>query len=78
MNKFAKTVAAIILLALAATSLFASQANDQAVIRIVAFVPEKSTFSTSGDSFVVESNAYNFSYAVQESTRTKMLFVMAN
>lgn len=78
MKKLAKTVAVIILLAIASTSLFAANANETAVLRLTAYIAEKTTFTTHEDFFVVESNANNFTYTVQESNRTKMLLVTAN
>lgn len=78
MKKLAKAVVVTILLAIATTSLFAANANDTAVIRLTAYIAPKTTFTTFDDSFVVESNAHNFTYAVQEINRTKLLFVVAN
>lgn len=78
MKKLAKTVLVTILLAIAATSLFAVSGNETAVIRLTAYVPERTTFNTFDDEFVVASNAYNFSYSVRQLASTKMLFVTAN
>lgn len=78
MKKVAKIVVITILLAMVATSQLAASTNDPTVIRISAFVPEKSTFTTFDNSFIVESNTYNFTYSVHQTIRTKMLFVMAN
>ncbi len=78
MKKLAKTLAITILLAIAATSLFAASGNETAVLRLTAYIPERTSFNTLDDEFVVESNSYNFSYSVQESASTKMLFVVAN
>ena len=77
MKKLAKTLAVTLLLAIAATSLFAANGNETAVLRLTAYIPEKTTFTTTDDEFVVESNAYNFTYSIQEMARTKMFFVMA-
>ncbi len=76
MKKVAKSILTTTLLILASTALLA--ANDKAVIRITAYVPETATFRTHGNDFVVESNTQNFTYEVQETTKTKMLFVVAN
>lgn len=78
MKKLAKVAVITILLAIATTSLFAANANETAVIRLTAYIPEKTTFTTYDDQFVVESNVHNFSYEVYESSRTKMLVVKAN
>ena len=78
MKKIAKTLLVTILLAIAATSLFAVSGNETAVIRLTAIVPEKTTFNTFDDEFIVASNAYNFSYSVQQMPSTKMLFVIAD
>jgi len=78
MKKLAKTLAITLLLAIAATSLFAATQNETAVLRLTAFIPERTTFNTFDDEFVVESNSYNFSYSVQEFASTRMLFVVAN
>ena len=78
MKKLAKTLAVIVLLAIVATSLFAANGNETAVLRLTAYVPEKTTFNTFDDEFIVASNAYNFSYSVQQSSNTKMLLVVAN
>ncbi|MDY0288181.1 MAG: hypothetical protein RBR15_05075 [Sphaerochaeta sp.] len=77
MKKLAKAVGIILILAIASTSLFAVATHDQAVIRITAYVPEKTTFSIFDDTFVVASNAYNFTYTVEESIGMKTLFVKA-
>ncbi len=78
MKKLAKIVLVALLLAIAATSLFAANANETAVLRLTAYVPEKSTFNTFDDDFVVQSNTNNFSYSIQQWAGTKMLFVVAN
>ncbi len=78
MKKLVKVVVITVLLAIASTSLFAALANETAVIRLTAYIAEKTTFTTFDDMFVVESNAHNFTYTVQETSRTKMLFVVAN
>jgi len=78
MKKLAKTVLVTILLAIVATSLFAASGGQTAVIRLTAYVPERTTFNTFDDEFIVASNANNFSYSVQQWAGTKMLFVMAN
>ncbi len=78
MKKLGKVVAVIILLAIASTSLFAATGNETAVLRLTAYIAEKTTFTTHDDMFIIESNANNFSYEVQETSRTKMLLVTAN
>lgn len=78
MKKLAITVALLILMAMAASSLFAANANQTAVLRLTAYIPEKTTFTTFDDMFVVDSNAYNFTYSVTEEARTKVLLVIAN
>ena len=78
MKKLAKTILVAILLSLAATSLFAISGNETAVIRLTAYVPEKTTFTTFEDEFIVATNAHNFSYSVQQWAGTKMLMVVAN
>jgi len=78
MKRIAKTLLVTILLAVAATSLFAVSGNETAVIRLTAYVPERTTFNTFNDEFIVASNTYNFSYSVQQMSSTKMLFVIAD
>jgi len=78
MKKLAMTLLVIILLATAASSLFAISGNETAVLRLTAYVPERTTFNTFDDEFVVASNASNFSYSVQQMASTKMLFVTAD
>jgi len=78
MKKLAKTLAITLLLAIAATSLFAANGNETAVLRLTAYIPEKTTFQTFDDEFIVDSNVYNFSYSVQQLANTKMLYVVAN
>lgn len=78
MKKFAATLIITILLIVTATSLSAANGNETAVLRLTAYIPEKTTFNTFDDEFVVASNAYNFSYSIQEWASTKMLFVVAN
>ena len=78
MKKLVKTALVTILLSIAATSLFAVSGSETAVIRLTAYVPEKTTFNTYEDEFIVASNAHNFSYSVLQRAGTKMLFVIAN
>ncbi|MGB4407078.1 MAG: hypothetical protein WBI82_09500 [Sphaerochaeta sp.] len=78
MKKLAKTLAITLLLVIAATSLFAANKNETAVLRLTAYIPEKTTFQTFDDEFIVNSNAYNFSYSVQQLANTRMLYVVAN
>ncbi len=78
MKKLAQTILLILLLALATTSLFAANGNETAVLKLTAYIPEKTTFNTFEDEFIVASNAYNFSYSVQQWDSTKMLMVIAN
>ncbi|MBI9095723.1 MAG: hypothetical protein JEY71_12675 [Sphaerochaeta sp.] len=78
MKKLAKTLAITLLLAIAASSLFAATGNETAVLRLTAYIPEKTTFQTFDDEFVVDSNAFNFTYSVQQWANTKMLYVVAN
>ena len=47
MKKLAKTLAITILLAIAATSLFAASGNETAVLRLTAYIPERTSFTTS-------------------------------
>ncbi len=77
MKKLAKIIGITLILAIASTSLFATATYEQAVIRITAYVPEKTTFSLFDDSVIIASNAYNFTYAVEESIGMKTLFVKA-
>ncbi len=77
MKKLAITLAVTILLALSASSLFAANGNETAVLRLTAYIPERTTFNTFDDEFVVASNANNFSYSIQEWDSTKMLIVVA-
>ncbi|MFA6784171.1 MAG: hypothetical protein WC136_08090 [Sphaerochaeta sp.] len=78
MKKFAKSLLATVLVALAASSLFAATATDTAVLRLHAYIPEKTTFIATDYGFEVASNAYNFTYSVQEQDNNKTLFVVAN
>lgn len=78
MKKLAKTLTVILFLALVATSLFGATENEYAVLRMTAYIPENTSFNTFDDEFVIASNAHNFTYAIQEMARTKMLFVFAN
>ncbi len=78
MKKTAKTLLVTVILAIAATSLFAANGNETAVLRLTAYIAEKTTFSTLDDEFVVASNAHNFSYSVQQWADTKMLMIVAN
>ncbi len=78
MKKLAKHLAITLLLVIAATSLFAANKNETAVLRLTAYIHEKTTFQTFDDGFVVDSNAYNFSYSVQQLANTRMLFVVAD
>ena len=78
MKKFATSLLAILLVALAASSLFAANATDTAVLRLHAYIPERTTFIATDYGFEVESNAYNFSYSVQEQNNNRTLFVVAN
>ncbi len=65
------------LLAIFSTSLFATTTNEITVMRISAYISANTLFTTHDDFFVIESNSYNFSYAVHENNRTKRLLVLA-
>jgi len=76
-KKLVKILAVTILLSIAATSLFAAKGNETAVLRLTAYIPEKTSFNIFEDDVIVTSNANNFSYAVQEWASTRMLLVTA-
>lgn len=81
MKKLAKTVLAPILLALVASCLWAApmkETKETAVIRLAAYIPEKTSSTRYDKGFFVESNAYNFSYSMQQIASTKVFFVIAD
>ena len=78
MKKFATIALTIILMALLSSSLFAAGMNDTAVLKLHAYIPERTTFSADESGFTVASNAYNFTYSVAEQGMDRTLFVVAN
>ncbi|MDT4762059.1 hypothetical protein [Sphaerochaeta sp. PS] len=78
MKKLATTLTIIILLAVATSSLFSANANNTAVLRLTAYIAEKTTITANDDGFIITSNTDNFSYSVQENANARMLFVVAN
>jgi len=60
------------------SALFAAGMNDTAVLRLHAYIPERTTFTADEFGFSVASNANNFSYSVAEEGTNRTLFVVAN
>ncbi len=78
MKKLATIITTIILMALLSSSLFASGTNETTVLRLAAYVPERTTFIADEFGFLVASNAYNFTYSMYEQGLERTLFVVAN
>jgi len=77
-KRLAKTIITIALVTLALSALFAASVSDTAVLRLTAYIPERTTFSSTQDGFSVASNSYNFTYQVIESGLDRTLVVVAN
>jgi hypothetical protein len=75
MKKLVTTVLTALFLSFA---LFAAGMNDTAVVRLHAYVPERTTFTADEFGFSVASNAYNFTYSVAEEGVNRTLIVVAN
>ncbi|MDY0304267.1 MAG: hypothetical protein RBQ65_06490 [Sphaerochaeta sp.] len=43
----------------------------------MAYIPERTIFKATDDGFLIESNAHNFSYSVEDSFDTRTLSVVA-
>ena len=54
------------------------ETKETAVIRLAAYIPEKTSSTRYDKGFFVESNAYNFSYSMQQIASTKVFFVIAD
>ncbi len=78
MKKLTTIITTIILMTLLSTSLFAAGMNDTAVLKLHAYIPERTTFTADEFGFQIASNAYNFTYSVVEQGMDKTLFVIAN
>jgi hypothetical protein len=78
MKKLATITLTIILMALLSSSLFAAGIKETAVLRLTAYIPERTTFSADEFGFQVASNAHNFTYSVFEQGMDRTLFVVAN
>ncbi len=78
MKKSATIITTIILMALLSSSLFAAGVNDTVVLKLHAYIPERTTFTADEFGFQVASNAYNFTYSVFEQGMDRTLFVVAN
>ena len=78
MKKSATIITTIILMALLSSSLFAAGTNGTMVLRLAAYVPERTTFIADEFGFLVASNAYNFTYSMYEQGMERTLFVVAN
>lgn len=77
-KKFAAITFAIILLALLTSSLFAAGAHEFEVLKLNAYIPEKTTFRAGDMGFQIASNAYNFTYSIADQGMIRTLFVVAN
>ena len=78
MKKLATITLTIILMALLSSSLFAAGVNDTVVLKLHAYIPERTTFIADEFGFQVSSNAYNFTYSVFEQGIDRTLVVVAN
>lgn len=78
MKKLAAIIVTIILMTLLSSSLFAAGMNDTVVLKLHAYIPEKTSFTADASGFQVASNAYNFTYSVAEQGMNRTLFVVAN
>ncbi|MGE4584355.1 MAG: hypothetical protein AB7C91_06880 [Sphaerochaeta sp.] len=78
MKKFRAIILMVVLATCLSSFVAAAGINDTVVLRLHAYVPEKTTFSAEEDGFSVVSNAYNFSYSVFEQGLNRTLYVVAN
>ncbi|MGH0053173.1 MAG: hypothetical protein ACQ5SW_07290 [Sphaerochaetaceae bacterium] len=79
MKKSIAIILTAILMTVFSSALFAAGMQDTAVLRLHAYIPEKSTFTANeAGQFEVASNAENFSYSVAQEGATRTLFVVAD
>ncbi|MDT4762745.1 hypothetical protein [Sphaerochaeta sp. PS] len=78
MKKLATTLTVIILMAVATSSLFSANVYSTAVLRLSAYIADRTTITDTYDGFIISSNTDNFSYSVQEKAEERMLFILAN
>ncbi|MCK9548919.1 MAG: hypothetical protein M0Q37_10455 [Sphaerochaeta sp.] len=70
--------ATLITLLVTTLSLFSAPIGESVVLRLVGYIPERTTFTATEDGFfLVESNAHTFTYTVEESPTTRTLLVVA-
>lgn len=77
MKRYTHTILLLLILLVASFSVFSASISDPVVLRLVAYIPERTIFTPSDDGFFIESNAHNFSYSVEESFGTRTLSVVA-
>ena len=78
MKKFTTIALTVILMTILSSSLFAAGINDTVVLKLHAYIPERTSFTASEFGFQVSSNANNFTYSVTEQGMNRTLFVVAN
>ncbi len=79
MKRHKSILMTLLLLTVIAFSLSSASIGESVVLRLVAYIPERTTFTATDEGiFLVDSNANNFTYTVEDSPMTRTLFVVAN
>lgn len=67
-----------IILLVASFSVFSASIGEAVTLRLVGYIPERTTFAAADDgSFLIASNANNFTYSVEHSSDNRTLTVVA-
>lgn len=77
MKRYKHTILLLLMLLVASLSVFSASMSDPVVLRLVAYIPERTTFTATDDGFFIESNAHNFSYSIEDSIENRTLLVVA-
>ncbi len=77
MSRFRHTILITLIVALTSLSAFPAAMNESVTLRLVAYIPERTSFSVVADEFHVNSNANNFTYSVHHEELTRTLVVVA-
>jgi len=75
-KKFRAMIIALVLLSLPCL-LFSASIGEPVVLRLHAYIPERTVFLATDDGLVVESNAYNFTYSMVEQGWERVVMVVA-
>jgi hypothetical protein len=74
-----RKLAACVIIILSISSIaFAAGFSEPVVLRLSAYIPPRTTFTTEGDQLFVTTNAHNFSYHLVGDGRDRTVVVIAN